>query len=260
MPNDFAKISGVHIAAKHLLDSLFDKIKIGQSDKQIEQFNQINNEFQNQNEAEQYKQSLSYIRSLLSIDGIEQCYEKTDVVLAIKNSVNVAEMAGLTDLYSIGQIDGIEDAIKKMAFSEKLENFAQDKCKNVVQDARSAFNITKNTILMNAVESHIKNCIPDGYCKIGKDAKLDEEQLTKLLNKMSEVELSESLKGSINSGYEKLQLIYDYNLYADKDIFINLDKNNKDSEKVRVIYCSFSPSSGFDKEATCKLMRLSGMS
>ena len=56
---------------------------------------------------------------------------------------------------------------------------------------------------MNTAESHITNCIPDGYCDIGKDAKLSEESLANLLKKMSEVELSESLKDSINSHLAK---------------------------------------------------------
>ena len=78
------------------------------------------------------------------------------------------------------------------------------------------------------------------YQNIGKDAKLSEESLANLLKKMSEVELSESLKDSINSGYDKLELTSKFNLSTDEDIFINLDKNNKDSEKLRVVYCSFS--------------------
>ena len=89
--DDFAKISGVHIAAKHLLGSLIAQIKKDKmTDEQSKKLNGINNEFKKKSEAEQYKQSFSYIRSLLSIDAIEKCYEKTDVVLAIKNSVDVA--------------------------------------------------------------------------------------------------------------------------------------------------------------------------
>ena len=44
--------------------------------------------------------------------------------------------------------------------------------------------------------------------------------------------ISESLKDSINSGYDKLELTSKFNLSTDEDIFINLDKNNKDSEKL----------------------------